>query len=73
MLGVPIVPLELCPDSTPGEVLGMAIACFDCGCVVSVDLSPFPFARATTDDMEASALPEIIENRNKPVISAIEK
>jgi hypothetical protein len=51
----------------------MAIDCFDCGCVVSVDLSPFPFACATTDDMEASALPEIIENRNKPVISAIEK
>jgi hypothetical protein len=45
----------------------------DCGCVVSVDLSPFAFACAATDDMEASALPEIIENRNKPAISAIEK
>jgi hypothetical protein len=51
----------------------MAIDCCDCGCVVSVDLSPFAFACAATDDMEASALPEIIENRNKPVISAIEK
>lgn len=69
MLGVPIVPLELCPESTPGEVLGMAV---DCGCVVSVDLTPFPFACAI-DDVEASALPEIIENRNIPVITAIEK
>jgi hypothetical protein len=70
---VPIVPLELFPDSTSGEVLDMVGACVDCDSIVSVDLNPFPFAGTTTNSNGATTLPGIIKNKNTPVTSAVKK
>ena len=46
---VPIVPSELFPDSTSGEVLDIVGDCLDCDSIVSGDLNPFPFAGTITD------------------------
>jgi hypothetical protein len=68
--GVPIVPLELFPDSTPGEVLDIVGGCDS---IVSGDLNPLPFAGTFTDGKEATMLIGIIKNRNATVMSAVKK
>ncbi len=61
--GVPIVPSELFPDSTSGEVLDIVGDCLDCDSIVSGDLNPFPFAGTITDGKEATKLLGIIKKQ----------
>jgi hypothetical protein len=70
---VPIVPLELFPDSTSGEVLEIVGSCVDCDSIVSVDLNPFPFAGAIANGKEATSFPGIIKNKNTTVTRAVKK
>jgi hypothetical protein len=71
--GVPIVPLEPFPDSTPGEVLDIVGGCVDCDSIVSGDLNPFPFAGIITDGKVATTLIGIIKNRNAAVMNAAKR
>jgi hypothetical protein len=68
--GVPKVPMEIFPDSTPGEVLDIVGGCVDCDSIVSGDLNPFPFAGIITNGTE---FPGIIKNNNTTLTSAVKK
>jgi hypothetical protein len=69
---VPIVPLELFPDSTSGEVLDIVGGCVDCDSIVS-DLNPFPFAGTITNGKEVTTFQGMINNKNTMVTSVVKK